>query len=75
MLVMIISKLNTKSISKVGVLALASLLMFTACSNDSGSGKSTIIKLILKLIQSDEGKIIFENQEIDNQKKNLNKIR
>jgi len=44
-------------------------------AGESGSGKSTIIKLILKLIQSDEGKIIFENQEIDNQKKNLNKIR
>lgn len=37
---MIISKLNTKSISKVGVLALASLLMFTACSNDSSSDEA-----------------------------------
>ncbi|MSS85909.1 MAG: oligopeptide ABC transporter ATP-binding protein [Thaumarchaeota archaeon] len=44
-------------------------------AGESGSGKSTIIKLILKSIQADEGKIIFENQEIDNQKKNLNKIR
>lgn len=38
-------------------------------AGESGSGKSTIIKLILKSIQADEGKIIFENQEIDNQKK------
>lgn len=38
---MIISKLNSKSISKVGVLALASLLMFTACSNDSSSDEAT----------------------------------
>ncbi len=44
-------------------------------AGESGSGKSTIIKLILKSIQADEGKIIFENQEVDNQKKNLNKIR
>ncbi len=44
-------------------------------AGESGSGKSTLIKLILKSIQADEGKIIFENQEVDNQKKNLNKIR
>jgi len=44
-------------------------------AGESGSGKSTIAKLILKSIQADSGKIIFENQEIDNQKKNLEKIR
>ena len=44
-------------------------------AGESGSGKSTIAKLILKSIQSDSGKIIFENQEIDNQKKNVEKIR
>jgi peptide/nickel transport system ATP-binding protein len=41
----------------------------------SGSGKSTIAKLILKSIEPDSGKIFFEDQEIDNQKKNLKKIR
>ncbi len=44
-------------------------------AGESGSGKSTIAKLILKSIQSDAGKIIFENQEIDEQKKNIEKIR
>ena len=44
-------------------------------AGESGSGKSTIAKLILKSIQIDSGKIIFEDQEIDNQKKNLEKIR
>ena len=44
-------------------------------AGESGSGKTTIAKLILKSIQADAGKIIFENQEIDEQKKNLEKIR
>jgi len=44
-------------------------------AGESGSGKSTIAKLILKSIKADSGKIIFEDQEIDNQKKNLKKIR
>ena len=44
-------------------------------AGESGSGKSTIAKLILKSIQADSGKIIFENQEIDNQKINIKKIR
>ena len=44
-------------------------------AGESGSGKSTIAKLILKAIPADEGKIIFEDQEIDEQKKNLQKIR
>ena len=44
-------------------------------AGESGSGKSTIAKLILKSIQLDSGKIFFEGQEIDNQKENLSKIR
>ncbi|MHA7647536.1 oligopeptide/dipeptide ABC transporter ATP-binding protein [Nitrosopumilus sp. S4] len=44
-------------------------------AGESGSGKSTIAKLILKSIQPDSGKIIFENQEIDDDEKNLKKIR
>ena len=44
-------------------------------AGESGSGKSTIAKLILKSIQSDSGKIFFEGQEIDNDKENLAKIR
>jgi len=44
-------------------------------AGESGSGKSTIAKLILKSIELDSGKIFFEGQEIDNQKENLAKIR
>ena len=44
-------------------------------AGESGSGKSTIAKLILKSIELDSGKIFFEGQEIDNKKKNLKKIR
>ncbi|EPA05914.1 ABC transporter ATP-binding protein [Candidatus Nitrosarchaeum limnium] len=44
-------------------------------AGESGSGKSTIAKLILKSIESDSGKILFENQEIKNDKESLKKIR
>lgn len=44
-------------------------------AGESGSGKSTIAKLILKSIQADAGKIFFEEQEINDEKKNLEKIR
>ncbi len=44
-------------------------------AGESGSGKSTIAKLILKSIQLDSGKIFFEDQEIDDKKENLAKIR
>jgi peptide/nickel transport system ATP-binding protein len=44
-------------------------------AGESGSGKSTIAKLILKSIELDSGKIFFEGQEINNQKENLAKIR
>lgn len=44
-------------------------------AGESGSGKSTIAKLILKSIDADSGKILFENQEIKNDKKSLEKIR
>ncbi len=35
-------------------------------AGESGSGKSTIAKLILKSIEADSGKIIFEGNEIKN---------
>jgi peptide/nickel transport system ATP-binding protein len=44
-------------------------------AGESGSGKSTLAKLILKSIDADSGKIIFENHEIKNDKKSLEKIR
>ena len=44
-------------------------------AGESGSGKSTIAKLILKSIKPDSGKIFYEDQEIDDEKKNMNKIR
>ena len=44
-------------------------------AGESGSGKSTIAKLILKSIKPDNGKIFFDGQEIDDRKENLAKIR
>jgi peptide/nickel transport system ATP-binding protein len=44
-------------------------------AGESGSGKSTIAKLLLKSIVADSGKIIFEGHEIKNDKKSLEKIR
>lgn len=44
-------------------------------AGESGSGKSTIAKLILKSIESDSGKIFFDGQEINNDENNLKKIR
>ena len=44
-------------------------------AGESGSGKSTIAKLILKSIKPDSGKIFFEDIEIDDKQENLEKIR
>jgi len=44
-------------------------------AGESGSGKTTIAKLILKAIDSDSGKIIFDNEEIKNDSKSIQKIR
>jgi peptide/nickel transport system ATP-binding protein len=44
-------------------------------AGESGSGKSTIAKLILKAVDSDAGKIVFDGTEITNKKDPLKKIR
>ena len=44
-------------------------------AGESGSGKSTIAKLILKAITADSGKVIFEGETIGDNKESLNKIR
>ncbi len=44
-------------------------------AGESGSGKSTIAKLILKSMEQDSGKIIFEGEEIKHNTKSLEKIR
>ncbi|PIW32934.1 MAG: oligopeptide ABC transporter ATP-binding protein [Nitrosopumilales archaeon CG15_BIG_FIL_POST_REV_8_21_14_020_37_12] len=44
-------------------------------AGESGSGKSTIAKLILKSLDSDSGKIIFEGQEIKDEPKSISRIR
>ncbi len=44
-------------------------------AGESGSGKSTIARLIMKAIEANSGKIIFEGQEIGNDSKSLTKIR
>ncbi len=44
-------------------------------AGESGSGKSTIAKLILKSVEADSGRIFFDGHEIDNQEKSLEKIR
>ena len=44
-------------------------------AGESGSGKSTIAKLILKSIEADSGEIIFEGEKITNEPQSLNLIR
>ena len=44
-------------------------------AGESGSGKSTIAKLILRSIQPDSGKIFFEGEETSKSKRGLEKIR
>ena len=44
-------------------------------AGESGSGKSTIAKLILKSIEADSGKIVFEGNEITNEKNSMRHIR
>jgi len=44
-------------------------------AGESGSGKSTIAKLILRAFEPDSGKIIFENEEMTNSAESLKKIR
>ena len=46
-----------------------------AIAGQSGSGKSTIAKLILKAIEPDSGKVFFEGNEIDDNSSNLKKLR
>jgi peptide/nickel transport system ATP-binding protein len=56
----------TFSLNKGDVLVIA---------GESGSGKSTIAKLILMATNPDSGKIFFEGQQIKNNPKSLKKIR
>ena len=44
-------------------------------AGESGSGKSTIARLILKSIEADSGKVFFAGDEIKNDAKSLQKIR
>lgn len=44
-------------------------------AGESGSGKSTIARLILKAIEANSGKIIFDGEEIKNDSKSLARIR
>ncbi|MFB5630483.1 MAG: ABC transporter ATP-binding protein [Nitrosopumilaceae archaeon] len=44
-------------------------------AGESGSGKSTIARLIMKAIEANSGKIIYDNEEIGNDSKSLTKIR
>lgn len=44
-------------------------------AGESGSGKTSIARLILRAIEPDSGSIIFDGQEITNRQESLNKIR
>ena len=44
-------------------------------AGESGSGKSTIAKLVLRAIPADSGRIIFDDIEITDKKEDLKKIR
>ncbi|RDJ31743.1 MAG: ABC transporter ATP-binding protein [Crenarchaeota archaeon] len=44
-------------------------------AGESGSGKTTIAKLILKSIQPDEGNVILQSQKITDEQKSINEIR
>lgn len=44
-------------------------------AGESGSGKSTIAKLVLRATPTDSGKIIFDGSEITDKKEDLKKIR
>jgi len=44
-------------------------------AGESGSGKSTIAKLILRSIEQDSGKIVFQGDEIGGDSRSLEKIR
>jgi len=44
-------------------------------AGESGSGKSTNARLIMKAIEANSGKIIFQGEEIGNDSKSLEKIR
>ncbi len=44
-------------------------------AGESGSGKSTIARLILKSIEPNSGKVVFSGEEIKNDSKSLEKIR
>ena len=44
-------------------------------AGESGSGKSTIARLIFNAVEADSGKIIFEGQYVGDDSKNLKKLR
>ncbi|HEU5487248.1 MAG TPA: dipeptide/oligopeptide/nickel ABC transporter ATP-binding protein [Candidatus Nitrosotalea sp.] len=44
-------------------------------AGESGSGKTTIARIILRALEPDSGTIVFDGQEITNQKDHLKKIR
>lgn len=44
-------------------------------AGESGSGKTTIARIILRAIEADSGSIIFEGREITNQRDQLKRIR
>ena len=46
-----------------------------AIAGQSGSGKSTIAKLILRAIEPNSGKVFFEDNEINNDTSSLKKLR